>query len=74
MSWRSLLGIGLLLAALLTGWSAWRNRASTAPTAIEEGSTDFTLTDFEIVTLDKEGHEAVTRRAPPMARNRADQT
>ena len=74
MSWRSVLGIGLLLAALLSGWSAWRNRAHTAPTSVEEGSTDFTLTDFEIVTLDKEGRESVTLRAPSMARSRADQT
>ena len=74
MSWRSVLGIGLLLAALLSGWSAWRNRANTAPTAIEEGSTDFTLTDFEIVTLDKDGRESMTLRAPSMVRNRADQT
>ena len=74
MSWRSILGLGLLLAALLSGWSAWRNRTNTAPSAVEEGSTDFTLTDFEIVTLDKEGHESVTLRAPSMARSRADQT
>jgi len=74
MSWRSILGLGLLLAALLSGWSAWRNRANTAPTAVEEGSTDFTLTDFEIVTLDKERHDSAARRAPWVARSRAEQT
>ena len=74
MSWRSVLGIGLLLAALLSGWSAWRNRANTAPTTVEAGSTDFTLTDFEIVTLDKDGRESMTLRAPSMVRNRIDQT
>jgi lipopolysaccharide export system protein LptC len=74
MSWRSLLGIGLLLAALISGWSAWRHRASSAPQAAEEGSTDFVLKDFEIITLDKEGKESMTLRAPAMERNRADQT
>ncbi|MGH8053379.1 MAG: LPS export ABC transporter periplasmic protein LptC [Stenotrophomonas sp.] len=74
MSWRTVLGLGLLLAALASGWSAWRHRASNAPQAIEEGSTDFVLKDFEITTLDKEGKESMTLRAPSMERSRADQT
>lgn len=74
MSWRSVLGIGLLLAALLTGWSAWRNRTANTLVVTKEGSTDFTLGDFEIITLDKEGRESATLRAPAMERKRADQT
>jgi len=74
MNWRTVLGLGLLVAALASGWSAWRHRASNAPQVAEEGSTDFVLKDFEITTLDKDGKESVTLRAPSMERNRADQT
>ncbi|WP_269790399.1 LPS export ABC transporter periplasmic protein LptC [Stenotrophomonas sp. Iso1] len=74
MSWRSILGIGLLAGALLSGWSAWNHRASKTPQTIDEGSTDFVLKDFEITSLDKDGKESVTLRAPSMERNRLDQT
>lgn len=74
MSWRTVLGIGLLLAALLSAWSAWRQRANQTPEAVEQGRTDFTLGDFEIITLGKDGKESGALRAPAMERNRADQT
>ncbi len=74
MNWRTLIGMGLLLAALASGWSAWRNRASQAPEAAEQGRTDFTLGDFEIVTLGKDGKETAALRAPAMERDRASQT
>ncbi len=74
MNWRTVLGLGLLFAALASGWSAWRHRPSNAPHVVEQGSTDFVLKDFEITTLDKEGKESMTLRAPSMERSRADQT
>ena len=74
MSWRSVLGIGLLLAALASAWSAWRHRAVSVPVGASESRIDFKLGDFEIVALGKDGKETTTLRAPAMERNRADQT
>jgi len=73
MNWRPLLGGGLLLAALLSGWSAWKHRATTTPATATESGTDFRLGNFEIVALGEDGTESVTLRAPTMVRNRADQ-
>ena len=74
MNWRMVIGIGLLLAALASGWSAWRQRGTHAPSGASQVRTDYVLGDFEIVTLDKDGKEAATLRAPSMERNAADQT
>ena len=74
MNWRSVLGIGLLLAALASAWSAWRHRAVSAPVGTSDSRIDFKLGDFEIVALGKDGKESTTLRAPVMERNRADQT
>lgn len=74
MNWRNVLGLGLLLAALASSWSAWRHRATTEPTSPDESRTDFTLGNFEIVALGKDGKESMTLRAPAMERSRADQT
>ena len=74
MSWRTLLGIGLFIAALASGFSAWRHRAVTTPGKVTENINDFVLADFEIISLDEQGKEAGTLRAPAMQRKRADQT
>ncbi|MCH1907656.1 MULTISPECIES: LPS export ABC transporter periplasmic protein LptC [Stenotrophomonas] len=74
MNWRMLIGTGLLLAALASGWSAWRHRATLAPAGASQVRADYVLGDFEIVTLDKDGKEAATLRAPSMERNASDQT
>ena len=55
MSWRSVLGIGLLLAALASAWSACRHRAVSTPVGASESRIDFKLGDFEIVALGKDG-------------------
>ena len=68
MNWRSVLGIALLAAALISGISAWRNRANRAPEAPQEGVNDFVLANFQIISLDKDGKELakpVTVRALP---------
>ncbi|WP_433853919.1 LPS export ABC transporter periplasmic protein LptC [Stenotrophomonas nitritireducens] len=74
MNWRMVIGGGLLLAALASGWSAWRHRGTKAPSGASQVRADYVLGDFEIVTLDKDGKEAATLRAPSMERNAADQT
>ena len=74
MSWRTVLGLGLLMAAVLSGWSAWKHRAVDAPLPGEQQRPDFTLSDFEIITLDEDGKETATLRAPSMERDAADQS
>ncbi|HEY9256042.1 MAG TPA: LPS export ABC transporter periplasmic protein LptC [Stenotrophomonas sp.] len=75
MNWRLLAGLVLLAAALVSGWSAWHNRARPVEQVADESSADYVLHDFELITLDKEsGKESVTLRAPEAHRNRADQT
>lgn len=74
MSWRTVIGLLLLVAALASGWSAWRNRANAVPTALEQGRSDYVLSDFEIISLGKDGKESMTVRAPSMERSREDET
>ncbi|HYG05583.1 MAG TPA: LPS export ABC transporter periplasmic protein LptC [Stenotrophomonas sp.] len=75
MSRRLLIGTALLLAALLSGWFAWRNRSHPVEQVAAESSADYVLHDFELISLDKDsGKEAITLRAPEAHRNRADQT
>jgi lipopolysaccharide export system protein LptC len=64
----------LLLGALLSGWSAWRQRAGEAPAAAASHRPDYVLDDFELVSLDSAGKEAFTLRAPSLKRDPADGT
>lgn len=74
MNWRTALGLTLLAAAIVTGWSAWRQRAVPIASTAAEARSDYLLRDFELIALDKQGHESATLRAPEMERSRADQT
>ncbi|MGV8959656.1 MAG: LPS export ABC transporter periplasmic protein LptC [Stenotrophomonas sp.] len=74
MNWRTLLGVALLAAALISGWSAWRQRSGIAATKMEQGRSDYVLGNFEIIALDEDGKEATTLRAPSMERSRADES
>ncbi|WP_369980293.1 LPS export ABC transporter periplasmic protein LptC [Xanthomonas bundabergensis] len=74
MNWRTVLGGLLLVAAVVSGWSAWHQRSKPAPTSDEEARSDYIAHDFQIVALDKQGKESMTLRAPQMERSRADQT
>lgn len=74
MSWRTGLGLALLVATLLFGWSAWENRKKPAAEATNAAQSDYIMHDFEMVALDKDGNESVTLRAPEMHRVAADQT
>jgi len=75
MNWRLVMGLLLLAAAIVSGWSAWHNRAKPAEEVADEGSADYMLYDFELISLDKDtGRESVTLQAPEAHRNRADQT
>ena len=73
MNRRLILGAGLLLAALFSGWSAWQHREAGIPPVTEESGIDFKLYDFQITALGEDGTESVRLEAPSMQRNRADQ-
>ncbi|PZT43687.1 LPS export ABC transporter periplasmic protein LptC, partial [Stenotrophomonas maltophilia] len=74
LNWRTVLGIGLLLAALLSSWAALRNRDKGPATAGQDAGVDYILHDFQIVALDEQGKESTTLRAPRLERQRGDQT
>lgn len=74
MSWRGWLTLALLAAALVTGWSVWRQRADVPVTVAGGGRSDYVLEDFELIALDKAGQESFTLRAPRLVRDPAEQT
>lgn len=74
MSWRGTLTLVLLAAAVVTGWSAWRQRAVEPVVAGNDARPDYVLHDFELVALDKQGKEAFTMQAPELTRNPDDKT
>lgn len=74
MSWRATLGLVLLLAAIVSGWSAWKNRDVPEPNQVLADRSDYVMRDFEMIALNGEGQEAVAVRAPEMARNPQDET
>lgn len=74
MSWRLGLGLLLLAAALLSGWSAWRQRDVPEPEAVAAARSDYLMRDFEMISLDDSGKESVTLRAPEMQRDAGNQT
>lgn len=74
MSWRSLLGLALLAAALVSGWSAWRMRDRSEPAPANGQRSDYVLRDFEMVMLRKDGTESVRLKAPEMQRSQVDES
>ena len=74
MSWRATLGLVLLLAAIVSGWSAWKNRDVPEPNQVLADRSDYVMRDFEMIALNGGGQEAVAVRAPEMARNPQDET
>lgn len=73
MSGRTALTLALLLGAIASGWSVWRQSQS-----VDEGvlktRPDYVLRDFEITSLDKQGKESFTLRGPMLQRDPADKT
>lgn len=74
MSWRGVLALVLLVAAGVTGWSAWRQRAERPAVVAPSARPDYVLHDFELVALDKQGKEAFSLQAPKLERNPDDKT
>lgn len=74
MNWRVLLTLALLVAAFVSGWSVWTHRPARHGSTTAEPRSDYTLHDFEVVVLDKQGRESFTLRAPELTRNPGDRT
>lgn len=74
MSWRLWLGLALLVAAIFSGWSAWKHRSGNAAAETPRLRPDYVMRDFEMIALNSQGKEAVAVRAPLMERNPQDQT
>ena len=74
MNWRTVLGAVLLVAAVVSGWSAWKQRQVTEFQTPAVERSDYLMRDFEVVALDDQGKESLTLRAPEMQRNPVDQT
>ncbi len=74
MNWRLGLGLVLLVAAVLSGWSAWKQRDIAEPEAMTSDRPDYLMRDFEVISLDAQGQESITLRAPQMQRDPKDQT
>jgi len=74
MTWRGVLIIVLLFAAAITGWSVWRQRDKPDDAKVATARSDYVLNTFEITTLNSQGTEAFTLRAPRLDRNPDDKT
>lgn len=73
MNWRVVVGAILVVAAIVIGGALWRQHVfGLAP--LEQGRSDYTLFDFELVSLDAQGKEAFTLRAPKLTRDPAVRT
>jgi lipopolysaccharide export system protein LptC len=74
VNWRGALIVVLLVAAIASGWSAWRQRAEQPATTTASDRSDYVLEDFELVSLDRAGQESFTLRAPHLQRDPVDGT
>jgi lipopolysaccharide export system protein LptC len=74
MSWRGPIILLLLLGALLSGWALWTHRQPPPAGAAASQRPDYVLHDFELISLDSEGKESFTLRAPRLERRPDDAT
>ncbi len=74
MNWRLWLGFALLVAAIFSGWSAWKHHSNKAAAETPRLRPDYVMRDFEMISLDDQGQEAMTLKAPLMQRSPTDQT
>lgn len=66
MSWRAALVLVLLAGALVSGWSAWIQRDETDEVVDGPVRSGYVLHDFELVTLNAEGRESFSLKAPEL--------
>jgi lipopolysaccharide export system protein LptC len=64
MNWRTSMTVALLIGALVSGWLVLRHRVHPSANGSATGRSDYVLRDFELISLDKNGKESFTLRAP----------
>jgi lipopolysaccharide export system protein LptC len=69
MNKRGLLIIVLLALVATSSMLVWRLRPAARPPAKEDARSDYTLENFELVTLDDNGKESFSVRAPHLERD-----
>ena len=69
MSWRAILTLILIAGALFSGWSVWKQNHADRSASGRPGRSDYVLEEFELVSLDKQGRESFTLRAPRLSRH-----
>jgi lipopolysaccharide export system protein LptC len=74
VSWRGVIALLLLAGALISGWSAWVQRDEEAPEPATPQRSDYVLHDFELVTLDAEGKESYSLKAPSLKQTPGQRT
>lgn len=74
MSWRGPVILLLLLGALVSGWAVWKHRRPPPVVGTASDRPDYVLHDFELISLDSEGKESFTLRAPRLERRPDDAT
>lgn len=74
MNWRAMTTLLLLLGAIVSGWSVWNQRNRDAAPTAEGLRPDYVLIDFELTSLNPQGRESFTLRAPRLARDPQQRT
>lgn len=74
MNWRAGLILVLLVAAIASGWSAWKQRADVPEAVQASDRSDYVLENFELVSLDSGGQESFTLRSPHLQRDPVEGT
>ena len=74
MSRRGWLLMVLFVVAVAMGISVWKHRPTDRGGSADSGRSDYVLTDFEAIVLDKQGRESFTLQAPKLTRSPGDQT
>jgi lipopolysaccharide export system protein LptC len=69
MSRRGILIVVLLVLAAGSSLLVWKLRPQPRPPKVEEARSDYTLENFELVTLDEDGKESFSVRAPRLVRD-----
>jgi lipopolysaccharide export system protein LptC len=73
MSWRTAMILCLLVAAVASGWSVWRQTHPQEEVVLRT-RPDYVLHDYQIISLDKAGKESFTLTGPRLQRDPADKT
>ena len=69
MNKRTIGGLVLFVLAVASSTLVWKLRPQPKPTPVEEARSDYTLDNFELVTLDEQGKESFSVRAPRLERD-----